>query len=176
MVDIIRLRQLKHFGSSTIGTEIMKTLLVVSLLLLAAIPVLASELPKFEDCPVAQEVVKKPAHLKLSNPGSKQYATTLRQASKQPINFAGHFVLATWGCGSGCVMGGAINVKTGDVAMLPFTVSDWPLNVTEPLQFKKDSCLLTVQGSRNEEGHGKYYYKFDGSSYELLKALDDKKN
>ena len=67
-------------------------------------------------------------------------------------------------------MGGVVNAQNGVVNMLPFSVSDWPLNVTEPLSFRKDSCLLVVRGSRNEQGHGTYYYKFKGNGFELLKA------
>lgn len=39
------------------------------------------------------------------------------------MNFAGHFTLVTWGCGSDCRMVAAVNAKTGDVYIAPFTVS-----------------------------------------------------
>ena len=71
-------------------------------------------------------------------------------------------------------MTAAVNAKTGAVVMLPFTVSNWPLDVTEPLSFRKDSCLLVIQGSRNERGKGIYYYDFNGTSFKLIKADEDK--
>jgi hypothetical protein len=104
---------------------------------------------------------------------SRQYRTQLTAAASQPINFAGHFILAQWGCGAGCVMAAAIDAKTGKVAMLPFTVSDWPLDVTEPISFRKDSALLIVQGSRNERAHGIYYYRFDGTQFRLLSEQEN---
>ncbi|KQO24569.1 hypothetical protein ASF16_23060 [Acidovorax sp. Leaf78] len=69
-------------------------------------------------------------------------------------------------------MGGAIDTVTGRVVMLPFTVSNWPLQVVEPLAFQKDSALLVIQGSRNEQGSGIHYYQFDGSQFKLLKTVN----
>jgi hypothetical protein len=131
-----------------------------------------SDTPVFEDCQVAVTSSKKAVHLKLSTHESRQYASQLKHAAKQPINFAGHYIFASWGCGAGCIMGATIDAKDGRVVMLPFTVSDWPLDVTEPLSFKKDSCLLFIKGSRNEEGSGTYYYRFDGNKFNLLKSID----
>jgi len=56
---------------------------------------------------------------------------------------------------------------------LPFTVSDWPLDVTEPLSYRKDSFLIVVRGSRSETGHGTYHFNFDGKHFRLLKAVED---
>ena len=136
-------------------------------------PLLAgSDTPAFEDYQVAVATSQKASNLKLSTKESRRYASQLRYAAKQSMNFAGHYILASWGCGAGCVMGGVIDVKSGHVVMLPFTVSDWPLDVTEPLSFKKDSRLLVVQGSRNEQNPGTYYYRFDGNKFSLLKSID----
>jgi hypothetical protein len=56
------------------------------------------------------------------------------------------------------------------VVMLPFTVSDWPSDVTEPLDFRKDSCLLIVHGRRHETARGTFFYRFDGKQFKLLDA------
>ncbi|WP_321915031.1 MULTISPECIES: hypothetical protein [unclassified Paraburkholderia] len=65
-------------------------------------------------------------------------------------------------------MAAAIDTKTGRVTSLPFTVSDWPLDVTEPLTYRSDSCMLVVRGSRNErEEQGTYWYAFDGKAFRL---------
>ena len=76
-------------------------------------------------------------------------------------------------------MAAAIDAKTGAVSSLPFTVSNWPLDVTEPLDYKPNSRLLIVHGSRNEKGNGTYYYEFLGHSFKLLRrshgqAVDEK--
>lgn len=108
------------------------------------------------------------APLKFDDAQGRRYRTVIRQAAARPIDFAGHYIMATWGCGSGCVMAAAIDTLSGRVTSLPFTVSDWPLDVTEPLSYRPDSCLLIVQGSRNESTeHGTYYYVFNGTAFTL---------
>lgn len=136
-------------------------------------PILAnSGTPTFNECSITVSTVQKRGHLKFPTIESRRYASQLKLAARQPVNFSGHYVLATWGCGSGCVMGAAIDARTGWVTMLPFTVSDWPLDVAEPISFRKNSCLLIVQGSRNEQGHGTYYYRFSGRRFDLDKAVE----
>ncbi|SFE03135.1 hypothetical protein [Paracidovorax konjaci] len=127
--------------------------------------------PAFADCPVAVSPPARRAPVDLANAESRAYATQLRRAAKEPVNFAGHYVLASWGCGAGCVTGGVIDARTGSVTLLPFTVSDWPLDVTEPLAFRKNSCILVVQGSRNETGGGTHFYAFRQGEFQWLKSL-----
>jgi hypothetical protein len=135
----------------------------------------AEPLPRFEDCLVA--VQSKPAsapRLKFADAQGKKYKTVIRDAASEPVNFAGHYVLTTWGCGAGCVMAAAIDTQSGRVTSLPFTTSDWPTNVTEPLAWRANSCLLVVRGSRNEGSeHGTYYYAFDGKTFKLRANVSD---
>lgn len=70
-------------------------------------------------------------------------------------------------------MAAAIDVKSGRVTSLPFTISDWPMDVTEPLSYRANSCLLVVRGSRNESTErGTYYYVFDGKAF-MLRASEN---
>jgi len=124
--------------------------------------------PRFEDYSVAVEVIKNPAQVRIIDAQSRRYRSQLRDASRHAPDFAGHFVLATWGCGASCVMAAAIDAKTGVVTRLPFTVSNWPLEVTEPLVYKPDSRLLVIHGSRNEKGNGIYYYELIGHVFKLV--------
>lgn len=145
---------------------------VVLLLLCAASGIVhAQQAPRFEDCPATIVAKRTPARLTFDI-RSRQYRSAIREAASGPINFAGHYIFAQWGCGAGCVMAAAIDTKTGRVTSLPFTVSDWPLDLTEPLTHRANSCMLVVQGSRNEsEEHGTYYYGFDGKSFRLRAAF-----
>lgn len=67
-------------------------------------------------------------------------------------------------------MAAAIDAKTGVVSWLPFTVCCWDIQVTEPLEFRPDSRLLIVHGSRNEQGAGSdvHFYDFQGAQFRLL--------
>ena len=106
-------------------------------------------------------------------PSDRQFRTRLRwAATHQKVNFAGHYILTTWGCGGGCVMGAAIDAETGKIVWLPFTICCWPLgDNVEPLKFRADSRLIIFTGSRNEaEEKGIYYYKFERDSFTLLRT------
>lgn len=128
----------------------------------------AEHAPTFGDCPAHVETKRETPRIVFADARARQYRTVIRDAAKGPIDFAGHYTLATWGCGAGCVMAAAIDQETGRAISLPFTVSDWPLDVTEPLAYRADSCLLIVRGSRNEsDEHGTYYYAFDGKAFQL---------
>lgn len=124
----------------------------------------ASAAPRFGDYP-ANSFSSRTGKLRLEDAKSRQYATMLRDASRGKPNFAGHFILASWGCGASCTMSAAIDAKTGAVTWLPFTVCCWEANISEPLEFRPDSRLLIVHGSRDEQGSGVHYYNFDGRRF-----------
>ncbi|WP_233872464.1 hypothetical protein [Paraburkholderia adhaesiva] len=123
--------------------------------------------PAFEDCPTTVQSKHATPRLVFDS-RSREYRSAIADAARGPINFAGRYILAEWGCGAGCVMAAAVDTKTGRVTSLPFTVSDWPLDVTEPLTYRANSCMLAVQGSRNEsKEQGTYWYAFDGKAFRL---------
>jgi hypothetical protein len=47
----------------------------------------------------------------------------LREGAKQGPNFAGHYTVVMWGCGSDCMEVAVVDAKTGHVYFVPFTVS-----------------------------------------------------
>jgi hypothetical protein len=96
---------------------------------------------------------------------SRKYATMLREASHRKADFAGHYILATWECGAACIMAAAIDAKSGSVSWLPFTVCCWDVDIGEPFEFLRSSRLLIVHGSRDEQGGGVHFYKFDGKYF-----------
>lgn len=125
--------------------------------------------PQFADFP-AQGTAAKKAALRLVDAKSQRYASILRAAAKRDPNFAGHYILASWGCGASCVMAAAIDAKTGLVTWLPFTVCCWNMAINEPLEFRPSSRLLIVHGSRNEQGDGDetHYYEFHNNKFKGL--------
>src|SRR5262249_16081404 len=99
--------------------------------------------------------------------------------SKKP-DFAGHYIVATWGCGAGCVMGAIIDAKTGRVYWIPFTLCCWDADVNdnfEPIQCHIDSNLIIFVGARNEkeEDNGTDYYRFVNNRLALLRSIMKKK-
>lgn len=80
--------------------------------------------PRFEDYPVKQRFTGKPALVNLrSDPKARLFRTMLREGAKKGPNFAGHYTLVTWGCGSDCRVVAVVDAVTGKVYFAPFTVS-----------------------------------------------------
>jgi len=108
-----------------------------------------------------------------SHPDAKTYATRLRTAATEKINFAGEYILTTWGCGANCIMGAALNAKTGRVHFLPGTICCWfeaGKNV-EPVVFQVDSNLIVLTGLIHEqEPMATRYYEFRDGQFRLTHA------
>ena len=72
--------------------------------------------PLFEDFPVQKTFTGTSARLDMeSNPQAGTYRTRLRAAAKGKPNFAGHYVLTSWGCGSSCQSYMLIDTISGKV-------------------------------------------------------------
>ena len=97
------------------------------------------------------------------------WRTRLREAAARRPDFAGHYVLASWGCGTECVMGAAVDVRSGHVVRLPGSLCCWfsdgqatPEDV-EPMRYRLNSRLLVLTGRRNERDGdaGTHYYAME---------------
>lgn len=154
----------------------MKSLLLLCLLLLPCVLESAQKAdapPKFEDYRVTEQYSGTNAKPVLDTQDKRRFRTRIREAAQEKVNFAGHYVLAAWGCGGGCLSSTVIDAKTGKVYLAPFTICCWPVEVEKPIDFRVDSRLVVFTGSRNEQGQGTYY-KFEGDQFTLLQAVEKK--
>lgn len=93
------------------------TLPLVASVVLTAIPSQTATLPTFEQYRVNERFTGKPVPINLNTPEIRRYRTVLRNAAKQKPNFAGRYIVATWGCGTSCQMSAIIDAKKGIVYM-----------------------------------------------------------
>lgn len=100
-----------------------------------------------------------------SDPRSRRYRTQLRRWAREKPNFAGHYILATWGCGTGCTELAVIDAVTGKVFHPPEArvnhiedvAPDALVDVTAgerradfgAMRYRADSRLLVVFGALN---------------------------
>ena len=93
---------------------------------------------------------------------------------KEPPNFAGHFRITLWGCGTMCLEGGIVDLTTGGLLQIPYSQGPhggWPKREQKwvvcysafgehekEVETRRDSRLLIV---RCADVIGK-----DGSNYE----------
>lgn len=131
--------------------------------------------PRFEDFP-AREHMSGPNAPLAPTRKDMEFRTMLRGAARDRPNFAGHYVLTYWGCGAGCVMGAAIDARSGRVAWLPGTICCWPVEVEDPLTFRRDSTLVAMTGQRNEKAgdDGTHYYRIDGLRFVHVRDIPAK--
>jgi len=138
-------------------------------------------LPSFERYPAQVSKAKsKPPNLR-SHKDARLFRTNLRDAAKEGINFAGHFVITDWGCGSSCTVGAIINAKTGQVffpdQLQGFWWQFWDGDPSKPLGFRKDSQLLMFLGfepgdyNGNRRRYGYHIYRWTGDSLKKIKYI-----
>lgn len=132
--------------------------------------------PRFEDFPVSAGPPARNAPLVLTR-RDMAYRTRLREAAAGRPDFAGHYVLAPWGCGTECLMGAAVDARTGRVTFLPIATCCLGEAAAEGhtamVAFRPDSVLLVLIGIRHEgrEGVGAHYYRIVGDRFVHLRSV-----
>jgi hypothetical protein len=71
--------------------------------------------PRLTDYPAKPYTGRNAAPDVRSDPRSRMYRTQLKNWAREKPNFAGHYILATWGCGTGCTQIAVIDAVTGKV-------------------------------------------------------------
>ena len=132
--------------------------------------------PRFSDYPVRERFQGKTAPLVLTR-AARMYRTRLKEAAKRKPNFAGHFIVTTWGCGTECIAGAIIDARTGHVFMLPFTLCCWAPGTVDdnfkPVDYRLNSSLIMLSGARDEKD-GDYAtraYRFQNNRLVLVKTI-----
>ena len=126
------------------------------------------------------------AALKLTTSQARGYRTRLREGARRAVNFAGHYKLHTWSCGTGCLQTAFIDAKTGEV-FFPAELDGFIVcfyqpgaveSLEEALQFQKGSRLIVMSGypvserDKDAPKKGLYYYEWTGGELKLLKFVE----
>jgi hypothetical protein len=121
-----------------------------------------------------------------SHRNAKMFRTNLRNAAKEGVNFAGHYILTTWGCGTNCSQSAIIDARNGRVYFprelegAGFGFCDFP-DDTEPSVHKADSRLLVLNGfkggdlEREDSRCGIYYLVWSGTKFKQVKFVEKKR-
>jgi hypothetical protein len=169
----------------------MKTLLIMAtaLLLLCPlqpraqkrnIPGQTKEPPRFEQYPAPKNFKGKPAPVNLaSHKGARRFRTNLREGAKEGPNFAGHYTVVTWGCGTACMVFAIVDARTGRVYFpnfLPYmSASD------EAIRYRLDSKLFVADDAPDPDGNPTNeprrktnYYKWQNNRFVLIHTEQQK--
>lgn len=165
---------------------IVKRLIVVCILLVAAITAGAqTEIQtagetgewSFQKYPAKLDFRGKPAAPLLVTQFERSFHTQIRMQARNGPNFAGHFTVAHWGCGSPCLAFVIINATSGTIYDQDSAVgcaNDQGLDAS--IDFKLESRLIAATGvseasaSPGEKGTvcGTNYYLWDGKRLTLV--------
>jgi hypothetical protein len=107
--------------------------------------------PRFEDFPVTPRFRGKPAEPALTK--RQAFRTRIQEAARKGPNFAGHYTVAEWGCGSGCVSIAIVDAVSGRLYYrVPFAGLAIPYQGTaagreyKGLEYRLNSSLLIADG------------------------------
>ena len=132
------------------------------------------QLPTFEQFKVEGKYTGKPSVPVLRTRMQRTFQTVIREAVQSGPNFAGHYTLAQWGCGAGCVSMAVVESKTGQAFDGPFNLLGYDLSYVyeggeEQLEFRVNSRLIVARGCPGEKDCGTYYYEWAGDQFKLLR-------
>lgn len=127
----------------------------------------ASRHDLFSKHPVEHVFHGKAATPVLATRDERTFRTRIRQGAAKGVVFAGHYAVAEWGCGAGCVSFAVIDAVTGKVTMFPATVSI-DNEAGQQVTYRRDSRALHVIGSLNEKDSADRWYLWDGTRFTLI--------
>jgi hypothetical protein len=135
----------------------------------------AGQSPRFLDFAVTNVFKGNPAAVDLStNSQARLYRTQLRRQAAEGPNFAGHYKIAIWGCGSSCAAFAIVDSQSGHVYFppeLPYVTWTGYEGTNFGLQYRIDSKLLVLHGSPEEKPQiGTFYYVWQTNSLRLIRT------
>jgi hypothetical protein len=134
----------------------------------------AQGVPDFADYPGAAAFNGRNAAPILATSDARRFRTMIREGARGKPNFDGHYVVATWGCGTDCEMGAIIDAISGKVIALP-VVAGSPEEAgaqSTHFDYRLDSRLLVMTGMIKEEPPmGSHYFEFDGAKLTPIKSI-----
>jgi hypothetical protein len=126
--------------------------------------------PVFADYKVPVEKIETPRINLRSNPVGRKYRSQIRDTVKtQGVNFAGHYTIVRWGCGTDCTYLAIVDLHSGKIWHDPDLIA------TRGFVFRADSTLIIVDPW---DGAGDFlpkvpteYYVFRGGKLRRLLVL-----
>jgi hypothetical protein len=125
----------------------------------------------FHGQPATPQIVKK-EHL--------TFRTAITDAARKGPNFAGHYSVAVWDCGSECTSAAIVDETTGEVFSVPFRFLNLPLvqgTPDEPAHefkgavYKLKSRLFIVDGCPEGKQCATYYYEWKDEKFSVLRMV-----
>jgi hypothetical protein len=137
----------------------------------------SSWLLRFGDYAVKETFEGKPARPQIVEKNHRTFRTVITEAATKGPNFAGHYTVAEWGCGSGCMSLAVVDATTGKVFSAPFQILTMPLvNGEEAHEFKGvvyrlKSRLFIADGCQEDKACSTSYYEWKDDKFTVLRVV-----
>jgi hypothetical protein len=154
-------------------------------LLLAQVAIAQKPIPTFDQFVVRDSFSGQPAKPILRTPRDRLFRTMIRNGAAKGPNFAGHYTIVYWGCGTSCIQAVVVEAKGGRVQSLSFSALTYGSalryvdgkNVVddidfEPLSFNLKSRLLIVRGCPEDKNCSAFYYEWTEPRFRLIRKFD----
>jgi hypothetical protein len=158
----------------------------LALCLLICFPALAAAAqgkpPTFSQYSVKVEKARIQAIDFKKNPDARTYKTRLIHGLEGGVNFAGHYIIVGWGCGTGCTNAAVIDTFTGNIYWpeefynVDATYADNYSDVQ--IDFKKGSRMMIIHGrpgTKDENGRnippGDHYFEWKNNKFRSIMTV-----
>jgi hypothetical protein len=159
------------------NAAMLKPTLIVFLVGMVFMATTNGKRPKFHEFAVKDIYRGKPAAPKLVSKDQKLFRTMIRRSARSKVEFAGHYTVPRWGCGSGCSVFVIVDSISGrvydglnveDNEMLVFyEETNYP--PADRIAFHPNSRLLKINGCPSERNCGFYNYEMiNGEGLKLI--------
>lgn len=149
--------------------------------------------PTFREYPVTEFFNSIPAATILATARQRRFRTWIREGVskgsgvwsgswKDPIrspgpNFAGHYYVIRWGCGSDCLMMAVVDAQSGNVYDPPMSAPGEELHVPmdpsgdHEIDFQIESSLMVLRNACKGERRecGVYYFNWNNDHFALIR-------
>ena len=107
-------------------------------------------------------------------PLAREHISIIRAAVARGPNFAGHYTVVDWGCGTSCGVYVIVDARTGKIYEPPEISRGVELGVAGP-EFRPDSTLMVIASCPPPEVYGlknceRKFYRWDGARLLLLRT------
>ena len=134
---------------------------------------------KFEDYAIKDADVfsGQPARPQIVEKNHRTFRTKITDAAAKGPNFAGHYTVAEWGCGSGCMSLAVVDEITGKVFSPPFEILTTPLVTGENAHefqgpvYQLKSRLFIADGCIEDKTCATYYYEWKNDKFEIVRMM-----
>jgi hypothetical protein len=155
-------------------------------MLCASLTAFGQQAPSFKQYSARVEKIRNVNVDLKSHKSARMFRTNLRNSAKEGVNFAGHFVVSNWGCGTNCSETAIIDARNGRVYFpsilegAGFGFCEIP-DDAEPIVYKPNSRLFVLNGFKGGELEkpnakcGVYYLEWTGAAFRQVKFVQKKR-